>query len=336
MVSVDRRPVELSAERRRCLVGLIGIGIGFSLTPAMHELEGDALGLRYLYQTIDLDTLGIDPEDSGTLLLHARQLGFAGLNVTHPCKRIIAREVDELSPDAELIGSVNTVVFTQDRAIGHNTDGTAFAASLQRGLSAARTGEVVVVGAGGAGSAICLAALRLGVDRLTVVDTVDSRAHRLAAVMQGHLGRECCVAAPATELPSVIASADGVINATPVGMVGTPGTPFDPDLLSPEQWVADIVYRPLETELLARARARGCEVLDGGGMAVLQAVEALRLFADRAPDSRRMFGHFARLAALAGDDVSGMWWTPMVSHAGDGVTVVGAGDGAGRRDGRDS
>lgn len=158
MVRVARRPAELSAERPRCLVGLIGTGIGFSLTPAMHELEGDALGLRYLYQTIDLDTLGIDPEDSGALLLHARQLGFAGLNVTHPCKRIIASEVDELSPDAELIGSVNTVVFAKDRAIGHNTDGTAFAASLQRGLPAARMGQVAVVGAGGAGSAICLAA----------------------------------------------------------------------------------------------------------------------------------------------------------------------------------
>lgn len=109
---LNRRPVGLAVDRRRCLVGLIGVGIGFSLTPAMHELEGDALGLRYLYQTIDLGTLGIDPEDSGALVLHARQLGFAGLNVTHPCKRIIAREVDELSPDAELIGSVNTVVFT--------------------------------------------------------------------------------------------------------------------------------------------------------------------------------------------------------------------------------
>jgi shikimate dehydrogenase len=334
MVVVDRCAVSTAQERRRCLVGLIGTGISLSLTPAMHELEGDALGLRYLYQTIDLETLGIDPEESGGLLMHARRLGFAGLNVTHPCKRIIAREVDELSPDAELISSVNTVVFENGRAIGHNTDGSAFAMSLERGLPSARLRCVVVVGAGGAGSAICLAALRLGVERLTVVDAVDSRAHRLAAVMQGHFGPDRCVAARSGELPSVIAHADGVINATPVGMAGTPGTPFDPNLLRPEHWVADIVYRPLETELLAGARARGCETLDGGGMAVLQAVDAFRLFAGRAPDPERMFGHFGHLAALAGDDVHGLWWTSDGQTDGRSAEHGRAGDGVGRRDGR--
>jgi shikimate dehydrogenase len=307
--------MELIQERQRCLVGLIGSGIRFSLTPAIHELEGDALGLRYLYLTIDLDTLALDPATAGELLIHARRLGFAGLNITHPCKRIVAKAVDELAPDAGLIGAVNTVVFDGEKAVGHNTDGTAFASSFERGLPSAALGHVALIGAGGAGSAICATVLGMGGGRVTVIDAVDARAHRLANAMRERFARDRCAAAPATDLEAAITRADGIINATPVGMLGHAGTPFDAAILRPEQWVADIVYRPLETELLAKSRGRGCRVLDGGGMAVLQAVDAFRLFARREPDPLRMFGNFARLASLAGEDPQGAWWLELVTQA---------------------
>lgn len=331
--------MNLVEERERCLVGLIGADIASSLTPAMHELEGDALGLRYVYQTIDLRTLGLAPEVAIELVPQARRLGFAGLNVTHPCKRLIASHLDALSPEADVAGSVNTVVFDGQKAIGHNTDGTAFRASLKRGLPDASLADVVIVGAGGVGSAVCPAVLEMGARRVTVLDKLEQRAADLAAAMERRFGNGRCIAVPHDQLPAAITAADGVINATPVGMVGHPGLPFDPDLLDSHQWVADIVYRPLETHLLTSARERGCRVLDGGGMAVLQAVDAFRLFARREPDPARMFRHFSHLVALAGESQEGTWWDggsqqSLKGHPGAGqpaVTSPGAERGGKRR-----
>ncbi len=105
-----------------CLVGLIGAGIQASLTPAMHEGEGDRRGLRYMYRLMDLDLLRLG-EDPLPQLLNAAQLaGFRGLNITHPCKQSVIPLLDELSENAAAIGAVNTVVFRDGRRIGHNTD----------------------------------------------------------------------------------------------------------------------------------------------------------------------------------------------------------------------
>lgn len=116
------------------LVGLIGSGIGPSLSPALHEREADRQGLRYLYRLIDIDTLGVPPEAVGDLVRGARELGFDGLNITHPCKQLVLEHLDALAPQAEALGAVNTVVFEDGRAVGHNTDVTGFAASFARGL----------------------------------------------------------------------------------------------------------------------------------------------------------------------------------------------------------
>jgi shikimate dehydrogenase len=102
-------------------------------------------------------------------------------------------------------------------------------------------------------------------------------------------------AEPGRDLAAALATADGVVNTTPVGMAKIPGTPVPPDLLRPELWVAEIIYFPLETELLRQARARGCRTLDGGGMAVFQAVEAFRLITGITPDAERMRRHFASM-----------------------------------------
>ncbi|MET8946434.1 shikimate dehydrogenase [Streptomyces sp. NPDC004542] len=279
------------------LVGLVGAGIGPSLSPALHEREADRQGLRYVYRLIDIDTLGVGPEAVGDLVRAARDLGFDGLNITHPCKQLVLEHLDALSPQAEALGAVNTVVFGADgRATGHNTDVTGFAASFARGLPDAPLERVVQLGAGGAGAAVAHATLTLGAGLVTVVDALPERATALAAALNGHFGAGRATAAAPGELPGLLARADGIVHATPTGMAAHPGLPFPAELLHPGLWVAEVVYRPLRTELLHTARAAGCAVLDGGGMAVFQAADAFRLFTGREPDSARMLDDFAELA----------------------------------------
>src|SRR4051812_30120752 len=135
------------------LAGLIGFGIQGSLTPAMHEQEGAAQGMRYVYRKVDLQQLGLDVQALPELLTAAERLGFDGLNITFPCKQAVIPLLHELSDDAEALGAVNTVVLHGGRRVGHNTDGSGFAEGFRRGLPGAPLSRVVQVGAGGAGSA---------------------------------------------------------------------------------------------------------------------------------------------------------------------------------------
>ncbi|MEU8075015.1 shikimate dehydrogenase [Catellatospora citrea] len=290
------------ARGRRFLVGLIGGDLGPSLSPALHEREADELGVRYLYQLIDLDVLDLGAEDVGALVTQAGQFGFAGLNITHPSKQTVVKYLDELSADAAALGAVNTVVFRQGRAVGHNTDWSGFLTGFRRGLPGAAVGDVVLLGAGGAGTAVAFALVRLGVRRLTVVDLAVERAEQLAEVV-----RQSAADQPVTvhtartveEIRDRLAGAGGLVNATPVGMSGDGATPLPAGLLRPEMWVADIVYRPLLTELLRQARAAGCRTLDGGGMVVAQAAETFHLITGLSPDLERMYRHFSSLTAAA-------------------------------------
>jgi shikimate dehydrogenase len=287
---------------RRFVVGLVGVDLGPSLSPALHEREADELGLRYVYQRLDLDVLGLGAEDVGDLVRQARRLGFAGLNITHPCKQTVVKHLDQLSPDATALGTVNTVVFGQLGAVGHNTDWSGFAAGFKRGLAGAKVDDVVLLGAGGAGTAVAYAIACLGGRRLTVVDLVLERAELLESVLShafpGSGGKAAIrieVAHSIADVAARLASADGLINATPVGMTRPAETPLPDGFLRPELWVADVIYRPLETELLRRAREIGCRTLNGGGMVVFQAAEAFRLITKEAPDADRMYAHFTSM-----------------------------------------
>src|SRR3954469_23453550 len=237
-----------STHTRSYLVGLIGAGIGGSLSPALHEHEASCLGLAYAYRVLDIDELGVAPGDVGALLEQAREAGFDGLNVTHPCKQLVLEHLDELTEEAAALGAVNTVVLRDGRAVGDNTDGTGFAESFRRGLPGAALERALLIGAGGAGAAVAHALLGLGCGRLDVLDTDRERAAQLVAALCERFGPRRASVAEALEraLPLV----DGVVNATPTGMVGHGGTPIPKRFLRPELWVADVVYRPLETELL--------------------------------------------------------------------------------------
>ena len=133
------------------LVGLVGQGVGPSLTPELHMAEGRAHGLDYVYRTIDLDAIGVTPERIGEVWSWARALGFNALNVTHPCKRLVIPHLDALDHDAAALGAVNTVVFEENGMIGYNTDAPGFATGFDEGLPGAVTKSVTLVGAGGAG-----------------------------------------------------------------------------------------------------------------------------------------------------------------------------------------
>jgi len=280
------------------IAGLIGTGIQGSRTPAMHEREGAEQGLRYIYKLIDLDKLGLGPEALPELLRAAERMGFAGLNITFPCKQLVIPHLHELSEDAQALGAVNTVVLRDGKRTGHNTDLFGDAENLRRGLPDAERGRVVQVGAGGAGSAVAHGLLQLGVGRLIVFDTDASRAQGLAADLNARFGAGRAEAG--TNLAAALSAADGLVNTTPVGMAKLPGTPVPPALLRPGLWVSEIIYFPLETELLRQARALGCRTLDGGGMAVFQAVEAFRLITGITPDAERMRRHFIAMVYGSG------------------------------------
>jgi len=287
-------PPQAAAGTGSILVGLIGTGIWLSRTPALHEREGAAQGLAYVYRLIDVEALGLDAAALPELVSAARHLGFTGLNITHPFKQVVIPLLDELTVEARLLGAVNTVVFAADsRAIGHNTDWSGFAESFVRELADAPRRRVTLLGAGGAGAAVGYALLSLGVGELAIVDIDASRADRLAADLNAHFGLGRALAA--RDAAQAIAAADGLVNATPLGMASHPGIPLAASQLQRELWVADIVYFPLETELLRAARALGCRTLSGGGMAVFQAAGAFRLFSGREADVARMLAHFARM-----------------------------------------
>lgn len=285
------------APRRSFLAGLLGQGIGPSLSPELHEREGARQGLRYTYKTVELPDDALQPDHLRSLLRAAVELGFDGLNVTHPVKQVMAPLVDELAPEAAAIGAINTIVIEDGRTRGHNTDVTGFAAALQAGLPGVPLERVVLIGAGGAGGAVAHALVSQGVQQLSVVDRDAVRAEQLIGALAAAGSQVPAAVFPPEELPGLLADASGLVNATPMGMAAHPGTPVPVDLLRADLWVADIVYRPLLTQLVREATARGCQVMTGAGMAVNQAADSFELFLGRAAARPAMFADFDQLVA---------------------------------------
>ncbi|EIK93641.1 shikimate 5-dehydrogenase [Pseudomonas sp. M47T1] len=272
------------------LAGLIGAGIQASRTPALHEREGAAQDINYLYRLIDLDQLKLDTSHLEELLTAAQRMAYTGLNITFPCKQAIIPLLDDLSPEARGIGAVNTVVLKDGKRVGHNTDCLGFAEGFRRGMDGAARQRVVQMGAGGAGAAVAHALLIEGVQQLTLFDVDATRAQELADNLNQHFPGNRARAG--SNLAAAMNEADGMVNTTPMGMAKLPGMPVPAELLRKDLWVAEIVYFPLETELLRTARALGARTLDGGTMAVFQAVKAFELFSDIVPDADRMTAHF--------------------------------------------
>jgi shikimate dehydrogenase len=281
----------------RILTGLAGRGILDSRSPWLHESEADALGLRLIYSTFDFADRRWQDDELPKLLDGLQHIGFAGLNITHPFKQAIIPHLDDLSEGARRVGAVNTVKFAGGKRIGYNTDVIGFARSFEDELPGAALESVVQFGAGGGGFATAHALLDLGVETLHVFDQDPARRAALVGMLNQSFGLGRAI--EGADLCNAMAGCDGMVNATPMGMSAYPGMPVAADMLRPEMWVADIVYFPLETQLLVEAKAKGCRTLDGSGMAVYQAAAAFDIFTGATADTGRMQESFRAFMPFA-------------------------------------
>jgi len=253
------------------LAAVIGSPVRHSRSPAIHNAAFRALDLDWIYLAFD-----VAPGDAGRAIDAVRTLGLGGLSVTMPHKDAVVGLVDELSDDARLLGAVNCVTPSDGRLVGDNTDGAGFIASLTDVGVSVDGRSCVVLGAGGAARAVILALGRAGAASVTVVNRTAGRAEQ-AAALAGPVGRVGSL--------GDLAHADLVVNATSVGMAGSPATPFDVGLLRVDDppVVADLVYEPLVTPLLAAAGEVGAVTVDGLGMLVHQAAVAFESWTGLAP-----------------------------------------------------
>ena len=237
------------------------------------------------------------------MLVEALADGFTGFNITHPHKQTVLPFLDSIAPDAAALGAVNTVVLEDGRLVGHNTDRSGFLAGLRRMLpNGTEYGSVVLFGAGGAGSAVAAALLDFGVQDLRIIDPVPGRRDQLRELLHQSLpagGGTRIETGESDEAENWVRAADGVVNATPIGMEHIPGTPFDTAWLHPAHWVADVVYRPVMTQLLADAATLGCPVVNGTTMLIEQAADTFALVTGMQPGRDRMRAHLAGLLAPA-------------------------------------
>ena len=280
---------------RRFLTGLVGRDILVSRSPWLHEKEADALGVRLVYTSFDFTARGWDAAELPRLLDACERIGFAGLNITYPFKQAVIEHLDDLSDGARRIGAVNAVAFAGGKRVGYNTDVTGFADSMRRGLSGASAAHVVQCGAGGAGSATAFALLDSGTQELTIFDKDAERLADLVTKLRQDFGQERVHAGE--DIADAMRRADGLVNATPMGTAKLPGMSVPQEVITPRHWVSDIVYFPLETELLAVAAAKGCRTINGRGMVVSQAASAFEIFTGLTVDRDRMTASFEAFSA---------------------------------------
>jgi shikimate dehydrogenase len=281
----------------RILVGLIGANIMKSLSPALYADAFAAAGISGFYHLMDVEQL---PGRSLPQLLDATKVaGFVGTNVTFPFKQDVLALLDNIDREASQIGAVNTVTITPNgRTVGYNTDCRGWRLNFEESLGRARAQDatVVLVGTGGAGRAVAVALMELGVAALVLYDRDTVRAVSLKADLAAQYEPSRCRIA--TNLEREVAAADGIVNATPIGMLGFPGNPVPTSGLRANQWASDVIYTPIETAFIKAAAAKGCRVLTGGGMCVHQAAESFRLFVGVEPDVERLHRTFAKALAL--------------------------------------
>jgi shikimate dehydrogenase len=287
--------------KRRMLLGLIGANIQGSMSPALFADAFAAADIDGYYHLIDVDRLS--GRKLPQLLHSVKALGFAGANVTYPFKQEMIGLLDAVDPEAAQVGAVNTIAIAPDgRTTGYNFDRrgwrNSFAATL--GSDSAKNATVVQIGAGGAGHAVAYALMDLGVAVLIIHDLDAARADALSSEITSYYGASRCRLAG--DLAHDIAQADGVVNATQVGMRGFPGNPVPVAALKARHWAADVIYTPMQTAFLQAAATTGARTLNGAGMCIYQAAEAFRLFTGLTPDVARLHRAFA--VAVAARDAA--------------------------------
>ena len=263
------------------LTGLLGSPVAHSLSPRMHNTAFRLLGLDYVYLCFEVTEEKLPEAVSGL-----RACGIRGFNLTMPNKNRMLDLLDICTPAAELIGAVNTVVQEDGKLTGYNTDGVGFLRSLEEAGTGIRGKKLVLLGAGGAASAIAVQAALDGAAELEIFLRRTSRFYdrtvQLADSLQAKSACrvQLCELADSLYLRETLGSADVLINATPVGMEPDTERCLIPaaDWLSPALTVADIIYHPQKTKLLDLAEQAGCRTCPGLGMLLHQGAEAFRLW----------------------------------------------------------
>jgi shikimate dehydrogenase len=280
-----------SAARPVLRLGLIGDNIAASRAPRLHALAGDLLDRPTRYDRLVPAALGLDFDG---VFDRAAAEGYRGLNITYPYKERAAARVTVDDPMLRRLGAVNTVVFEADGPKGFNTDYTGFVAAYRARFGAQAPGAVCMIGAGGVGRAVAYGLLALGAAAITLVERDLPKAQAL--------GEELRAAAPALavratdDVAAGAAGASGLVNCTPVGMVGYPGTPLPRALMAGAAWAFDAVYTPVETQFLRDAAAAGAAALSGYELFFYQGLHCVEIFHGTGLDAATL------RAALAADD----------------------------------
>ena len=264
-------------------LGLIGDNISRSRSPLLHRLAGDQNNIAVTYDRLV-------PKDRNETfqqtLAYCQTGGYRGINVTYPYKERVMPALRIDDPLVRAIGAANTVVFEGDAAVGHNTDYSGFVAAYQRVRQDVKPGPVLMIGAGGVGRAVAFGLAKLGAAELRLVDRDTAKAQALAKAlnpiapdMQISISDDASGAAD---------GAEGLINCTPVGMVGYDGTPLPSTAMANAKWAFDAVYTPVNTQFLNDAAAQGLTVISGWELFFFQGVHAWRIFSGQTVDETRL------------------------------------------------
>ena len=275
-------------------LGLIGDNIANSQSPRLHRLAGAQTGRRVIYDQLVPAERG-QPFDA--LFEWVRDNGYRGVNVTYPYKERAAGMVTVDDPLVRGIGAVNTVVFDAGGPHGFNTDYSGFIAAYRRVRGGAAPGPVLMIGAGGVGKAVAFGLVALGLTELRIADRDLPKAKALAAALS--VASPGLVTHTGTDAAALAAGVSGIINCTPVGMVGYDGTPLPSAHLAGAEWVFDAVYTPVDTQFLQDAAAADLQVISGYELFFGQGVDAWAIFTGLPLDEARM-----RRELAEGKDVS--------------------------------
>ena len=273
-------------------LGLIGDNIAASHSPRLHRLAGAASGLAVDYRRLvpAVEGLGF-----AALFQRAQDQGFRGLNITYPYKEAVVPLVGR-SDDPPRLGAFNTVVFGPDGIIGFNTDYSGFIAAYEGARPDLPPGEVALIGTGGVGRAVAFGLGRLSARALRLFDRDPARAEAMAEDLRAAFPALAVTVHPGAE--AAAKGATGIVNCTPVGMVGHPGTPVEAAAMAGAEWAFDAVYTPVDTRFLTDAAAAGLTVISGWELFFWQGVHAWRHFSGMDVDRAAL-----RADLLAGRDV---------------------------------
>ena len=254
-------------------LGLIGDNIAASRAPDLHRIAGRLNNMDVQYDRLIPKELN---QTFDQIFENCRDNGYQALNITYPYKEHVVSQVAINDPMVRAIAAVNTVVFDGTLSKAYNTDYTGFIAAYEQVRASAAPGVCCLVGTGGVGRALAFGLVKLGADEIRLFDRDNAKAQQLAYDLNA-LDPQTVVTA-ADDLDVATANCDGLLNGTPLGMVGYPGSAFEPKAIANAAWVFDAVYTPIETMFVQSAKATGAQIISGYELFFFQGVHAWHQF----------------------------------------------------------